>query len=157
MLVLSNVVFHGHVPNLCENTSWMITRKMIILFAWCFNNTSITCGRRWWQRGLEKDGGMARKKERRGGDLLAYIKEEKKVLVNPSINLVFTLSSIFFFFCIKHTRIYTDIFTDAQTHRVTQAMALPRKKIELCVASNYLSGVNNGPNNIFTLPLPINF
>lgn len=55
-----------------------------------------------------------------------------------------------------HTRTYAHTHTCTRT-RAAQVMALPLKKIELCVPSNYLSGVNNGPNNIFTLLLPINF
>lgn len=88
--------------------------------------------------------------------LIYYLRLKKELKSEPSIHLVLPhthLHSAPIFLSLlqtQHTHTHTHIGS-------TQVMALPPKKIELCVPSNYLSGVSNGPNNIFTLLLPINF
>lgn len=116
----------------------------------CFNNISIIYGHRQWKWGWR---GMEGRLERREEGVIYWFTIKKERL---QLNHLSTTSSLTLSFTVFPSSFLSLIHTHTHT-RGTQVMALPLKKIELCVPSNYLSGVNNGPNNIFTLSLPINF
>lgn len=116
MLVLSNNVFHGHIPNFYENRLWIITRKTIICFAWCFNNISITYGHRRWQESWNGMEWWLERREERESDILTYNKEEKRLQLNHLATQSSLFPSIFFSWLTHtHTRILTHTHTD-QSH-----------------------------------------